>query len=224
MPRLESTTTKETMLSILPTSAARPSTCQSARDGIPSSGSAERPENPKSCGRKLKLKVSRGALAKARRSKGGRSGSSWNSLNSSSEPILEKRNSRQPLTTLLQPSQRSGSGMHLDKTRSTTAKRAAQDEFLALLFTDIDHMNGKALRRLKKRFPDLEARLTEVRLLQPERPITAGNLKAEETRGVAETKRTRRRHPGRFPGRLVKWIGRARQAVTRTRRAQGGVE
>ena len=84
---------------------------------------------------------------------------------------------------------------------------------------DMGCINGRALRRLKKRFPDLEARLAEVELPLPERLSTGGATASPRVGGGAEPAAggVDGAVAGNFRVRVSRWLGKARQVVGRGR-------
>lgn len=183
----------------------------SVEKGLSSSDSAGEVKGPNPRGRKLKLKVSRGALAKGRRRKDGTSQtSSSNSGSSLSEPLHEEPNGEQP------------ERQH-PQARKENATPTTPTDILALCSGNGNNgIHGKALRRLKRRFPDLEARLAEVQLPSLECAAAAsasGEDNPIETPGAGGT---RQPHSGHLRGRVFRWMRRAGQAIARTRTRSGG--
>ncbi len=181
--------------------------------GVSSSDSAEEVKGPNPRGRKLKLKVSRGALAKGRRRKGGTSQtSSSNSGSSLSEPLREEPNGKQP-------------ARQHPQARKENDIPTTPTEILALFSGDGNNgIHGKALRRLKRRFPDLETRLAEVQLPSPER-AAAADASAEDNPVETLGASGRRQLPSvHLRGRVFRWMRRAGQAIARTRTRSGARE
>jgi hypothetical protein len=217
--------------------------------------------------RRLKLKVSRGAMARARRQTGGTSGASLDSLSHCSapgplnhdHPSKRKQLERGTLTrnaTAAPPGVATRRrSKYLADPPSAAAASASQkptapnenekDEILALFSSSHSRVNGKALRRLKKRFPALGARFAaELQLQLPQvhlpEPLAASTAAAADTpegtgitAGVGTTEGTgcvkqqqqKRRSAGDFlRGRVAVWMRKARQAVTRARSGERGGE
>ncbi|KAK3300964.1 uncharacterized protein B0H64DRAFT_27963 [Chaetomium fimeti] len=205
-----------------------PSASGPAGDGVRRSwGSAEEPENTNSRERRLKLKVSRGALSKARRQTGGTSGVSFDSrlssefgrgeTNHASLKNGEGLENGTATTTppLATPSSRRR-GKNTNKTSRTTQKPATPGE-IPTLFPSRSRVNGKALRRLKKRFPELESQLAELQLQIPEQSTAAGVFEGGRVVEVADANPVRKRRGGRLRGRVKMLMSRAREAIARTR-------
>jgi hypothetical protein len=221
-------------------------------------GPADEPGSIKPPNRRLKLKVSRGALAKARRMGNGISASSsFASYDSGSSPEpIHKNTSPHPngheekprtthnLTSNITPA----ANRHREKNNKVpstiirkppAAATTPPDAIFAALSltnkinirisdTNLNDINpipdGRALRRLRKRFPSLEARLAEVERQQPSlafATMVAGSPSHEggKTMGVSESngaQPARQLHrTGRFRGRVARWVRRARRAIGR---------
>ncbi len=189
------------------------STPGSVDKGLSSSDSAEEVKGPSPRGRKLKLKVSRGALAKGRRRKGGTSHtSSSNSGSSLSEPLHEEPSGGQP-------------AKQHPQARKENDLPTAPADILALFSSNGNNgIHGKALRRLTRRFPDLEARLAEVQLPSPERAATADVSRQDSSVETLGTGGTRRLYSGRLRGRVFMWMRSAGQAIARARARSKGRE
>jgi hypothetical protein len=215
-------------LALLPTSRA-------SRDGVRGSwDSAEEAESPNSRERRLKLKVSRGALSKTRRQTGGASTVSFDSRRLSSEPSRSydddaclnndgwlENNSFITGTPPAPPPSRCG-GKYVNGVPRSAQKPAVRGEILAL-FSSRSRVNGKALRRLQKRFPGLENQLAELHLQMPEHPTATDTSGGERVVDVADANLVRKRRHRRLRGRVTTWISRARQAIARTHgRSRGG--
>ncbi|KAK4152429.1 hypothetical protein C8A00DRAFT_16257 [Chaetomidium leptoderma] len=97
---------------------------------------------------------------------------------------------------------------------------AAPDDILAL-FPPGRCINGKALRRLKKHFPDLEARLAEGELPSPDSVTSIASGQAQPKETVSREQGCELR-PRRFKGRISRWLRKARQALARTRTGKRG--
>ncbi|EAQ92716.1 predicted protein [Chaetomium globosum CBS 148.51] len=190
---------------------------------------ADEAERPNSRERKLKLKVSRGALSKSRRQTGGTSGASFDSHRLSSE--LSRSDDASPnnvegleglerhsfiTNTPPAPPPSQCCGEFANQASRTTQKPAVPNEILTLL-SSRSRVNGKALRRLQKRFPDLESRLGELHLQMLEHSTTTHASEGGRAVGVADANPVRKRRHGRLRGRVARWMSKARQAITRSR-------
>ncbi len=196
-------------------------------NGLSGSTSAEEVASLSSPSRKLKLKVSRGALAKGRgRRSGASSQTSSDSRSSVSGPLHEEANDErsgtQPPQELVEkhapttPASRRWR-KHLNKSSPVPQSPTTPAEILALFSGDSNCVNGKALRRLKRRFPDLEVRLAEVQVPFPEQAASA------DTSGQEEEKPTEAGgfHRGRLRGRVSRWMKRAGRVIARARAGSG---
>ncbi|KAH6845379.1 hypothetical protein B0I37DRAFT_183283 [Chaetomium sp. MPI-CAGE-AT-0009] len=191
-------------------------------------GSAEEARSTNSRERRLKLKVSRGALSKARRQTGRTSGVSIDSRRLSSEFSRSETNhasrkngerlGNSTATTTLPPAPPPNlpCGKHTNQTSCTAKKPAARGEIMTL-FPSRSRVNGKALRRLKKRFPDLESQLAELDLQMPEHSTAADGSEGGRAVAVADANPVRKRRGGRLRGRVTMWMSRAKQSIARTR-------
>ncbi|KAK4043652.1 hypothetical protein C8A01DRAFT_12768 [Parachaetomium inaequale] len=232
---------------ILPQSSSLPtvlSASEPKRGCLRSSGgSAGEIEGMNSRERRLKLKVSRGAIAKARRQTGRTSGASLDSHCSTSGPLnhdrpkkaqLEKDTITRNTTTASpgaatrrrskHPTNPPSAAAAAATTQKPTAPNENENDILALFTSSHSRVNGKALRRLKKRFPDLGARFfAELQLPQVQAQTTGGVSITGRVGSVQQEQQQQRRSAGRFfRGRVVVWMRRARQAVTRTRSTEKG--
>jgi hypothetical protein len=206
---------------LLPTSRA-------SGDGVRRSwDSAEETESPNSRERRLKLKVSRGALSKTRRKTGGTSMVSFDSRRLSSELGRSESNYASPnngegpendffiSSTPPAPPPSRCCGKYVNGAPRSAQKPAVSGEILAL-FSSRSRINGKALRRLQKRFPGLENQLAELHLQMPEHSTATDNSGDKRAVDVADANPVRKRRHRRLRGRLTTWISRARQAIART--------
>ncbi|AEO66018.1 uncharacterized protein THITE_152492 [Thermothielavioides terrestris NRRL 8126] len=119
-------------------------------------------------------------------------------------------------------------GQPLSPTAQNPAISPTPNEIRALFSADMRRVNGKALRRLKKCFPDLGARLAEAQLQLPSSSSTGmptaagmdncGQLEAnptpiaDETAGPGQRGGERSR---RLRGRVTSWVASARRAIAR---------
>ncbi|KAH6650156.1 hypothetical protein F5144DRAFT_555396 [Chaetomium tenue] len=187
---------------------------------------ADEAERPNSRERRLKLKVSRGALSKSRRQTGGASGASFDSHRLSSElsrsddasPSNVEGPERHSFVTSTPPAPPPSRfcGEYANQASRATQKPAVPNEILTLL-SSRSRVNGKALRRLQKRFPDLESRLSELHLQMLEHSTATNTSEGGRAVDVADATPVRKRRHGRLKGRVARWMSRARQAITRTR-------
>lgn len=210
-------------------------TSRPPEDGVQRSwDSAEETESPNSQERRLRLKVSRGALSRTRRRTGGISGASFDSNRlrselSRSETNHVSLNNGEGLendsfitNTPPAPPPSQCRGKYVNGASCTTQKPAVPGEILGL-FSSRSRVNGKALRRLRKRFPELESQLAELQLHLPEHSTTTDTLEGGRATEVSDANFVRKRRHGRFRGRVTRWMSKARQAVARTRsRPRGG--
>ena len=198
-------------------------------------GSADELGRIKPPNRRLKLKVSRGALAKARRTTGSGTSpaSSFASYDSGSSPggagnrnvapapastspptrpcgkyyLITNANNKVPSTLIREPPPASAAATTTPPDAILTAPSPT--------ITDINDTSpipdNRALRRLQRRFPDLEARLAEVRQASATfstKGVAASSSKDGETR-------TELRRSGRFRGRMAGWVKRVRRVIGR---------
>ncbi|KAK3310544.1 uncharacterized protein B0T15DRAFT_547244 [Chaetomium strumarium] len=205
---------------------------------LPNSEPVVGPGAIESPNRKLRLRVSRSALAKARQQAGAKSRTSFGHRSSGSADDPDRSviatPSPVPSTTETAPSkQRRGrGGGYLARPSATPESRPSSDlaaipsEIEALFYATGSRVNGKALLRLKKRFPDLGARLAEMQLqsVEPLAGVAGDDERARQAAFPGEAARHEQSHPlrkKRLRGQISRWMKNARQAVTGGRASKG---
>ncbi|KAK4239832.1 hypothetical protein C8A03DRAFT_42611 [Achaetomium macrosporum] len=100
-----------------------------------------------------------------------------------------------------------------------SSQPAMPNEIEALFSAIGSRVNGKALLRLKKRFPDLGARLAEMQLESPESlaGVAAETQRAVSSEAARQEQSHHRLRRRRFRGRISRWMRDARRAVTRVK-------
>ncbi|KAL2161468.1 hypothetical protein VTH06DRAFT_8030 [Thermothelomyces fergusii] len=209
-------------------------------DGPAGSAARRADESSTGCDRRLKLRVSRGALVKARRQAADGSGASPDKH--AIAPHADRRGvscedvKAGPAACVLyanpapatppppRPDQRQKDECVAGISSSAAQKQpAGPDDAFVLTHPSFGNccMGRKALRRLKRCFPELEARFAELRLQIPDAPATrrdGGFGVGSGTKGAAVTENARR---PRLRDRLWRWFRRLRRAV-RGRRSNPG--
>jgi hypothetical protein len=203
-------------------------------------------ETIESRNRKLRLKVSKNALAKARQQAGAKSRASFGDRSSGSagdpghhhHTVIATPPAVHSSTTEAAPSEQrrergggEGGGGYLAQLSATPdslgcVEPALPSEIEALFSGTGSRVNGKALLRLKKRYPDLGARLAEMQLQSAE-PLDgvaadiAPERAARQAAFLGDATRHEQSHPlrkKRFRGRISRWMRSAKRAITHASR------
>lgn len=204
----------------------------------------QKSESVESRGRRLKLNVPRGALARSRARKtrtsetvSGDHRASWESVKddmrhecrygdcAGAAPEAPRSASSPPPRTW----RRLLCNSHSRRQVPTTSP-GKQIDISALFSAGISSLNGKVLRRLQRRFPDLGARIAEMQLYLTAPTLRGNRLAAERaeqqlevaltpTSSITETTDQRQeggeKRRGRIKGRVAKWMAGVRRIVAR---------